>query len=128
MAVRWIEAADLTRPNSRDADSAALAASWILYKLSGEKYPGTSTSTDWYCSDIESAQYSPFTSAFSHVNVYVVDDYTAKYLRLRSKPIQKVLSVDTGTERLDPSTYVVGNRSFIARTDGRSWDLGQGVT
>lgn len=128
MAVRWIEAADLTYPNSRDADSAALAASWILYKLSGEKYPGVSRSTDWYGVNVETAQYSPFTAHGNHVNVYEVSDYTTKSLRLRSKPIQKVESIFIEGEELDPGAYLVGNKAFVARTDGHVWDLVSGVT
>src|SRR5690606_5843134 len=128
MAVRWIEAADLTYPNSRDADSAALAASWILYKLSGEKYPGVHTSTDWYGSDIDSAQYSPFTTLGRHINVYEVNDFATKRLRLRSKPVQKIESIFIGETELDPETYLIGNKSYVLRTDKQFWDLARGVT
>jgi len=128
MAVRWIEAGDLTNPTAADADSAALAASWILYKLSGEKYPGVSRSTDWYGTDVDYLDYSAYTSEFRHVNVFEVKDYTTKRLRLRSQPVQRVESVYAGAEELAPSDYVIGNRSYLARTNGRVWDMARGVT
>ena len=138
MAVQWIEAFDLTDRTNPDAESAALAASWILYKLTGEKYPGKARNTDWYgtdsdnfqLSDLFSSNLSQFTGhpTLSGVNIFEVNDFHSKTLRLRSTPVLAVEAVEVGGLVLDPSQYVVANKSYLVRTDGSLWDYRSGVT
>lgn len=129
MSVRWISASDLSQPNNPDADSAALAASWVLYKLSGEKYPGIKTSTDWYGVDPERVYISPDPTMVSRpFTIYEVDDARSKILRLRSTPVHSIDQVSTPDGIMDPTEYVIGNKAFILRTDGLVWDLSRGVT
>lgn len=129
MSVRWISATDLTHPENPDADSAALAASWVLFKLSGEKYPGIQTSTDWYGVDPEQVHTPTDPTMISRpFTIFEVADSTSKILRLRSTPVHTVESVSTSEGELDPTEYLIGNKSFILRTDGRVWDLISGVT
>jgi hypothetical protein len=138
MAVQWIEAFDLTDRTNPDAESAALAASWILYKLSGEKYPGKTKSTDWYGTDVENFQLGDYFSTnlsqytgyptLSGVNVFEIRDYTSKTLRLRGTPILSIEAVAVGNEVLDSSKYVIVNKAYLMRTDGLAWDYRTGVT
>lgn len=128
MAVRWIEASALTHPTYPDADSAALSASWILYKLSGEKYPGISTSTDWYVANIEASHVSPYSAAAGHVNMYEAHDHTSPRLRLRSRPVQRIDSVAVGQSPLGPDDIFLVNKAFVSRRGGKVWNFQEGVT
>ena len=55
MAISWITEDDLSDPSNPLSAVMAESASWILYKLTGEKYTGFRTSTEWYGHDLETS-------------------------------------------------------------------------
>lgn len=129
MVVRWLSTADLDNPLDPGAESAALTASWILYKMTGEKYPGYSTSVDWYGFDrsVDIPYQLINRDALKHLNIYEVHDFTCKYVRVRSRPVLSINSVVYQGTVLSPDDYYIGNKAFIGRTDGTAWDLNSGV-
>lgn len=130
MAVKWIEKEELSSPESPEADSAILAASWILYKLSGERYPGTSTQTEWYGLDINRYTTRDYgaSSLLTNLSLFEVEDYLSGHLRPRKQPVRSISSVSEGNASVAPNTYFLVNNSTIVKTDGTDWDFAEGVT
>lgn len=136
MAVSWITGADTAEPGSPEADSAAEAASWVLYKLTGEKYSGVSESTEWYgsrdsacgaCSDLEMRAYGYYLSHFDFP--HFLSDSTPKGLRLRGTPVVSITSIeDKDGVVLNPADYRLVNRAYLIKTDGSCWDMRDGYT
>ena len=135
MAVLWITAADLADPDDPLAPLAAENASWVLYNLSGQKYPGVKEVTEWYgrrgsscfsCNYGESYQADTGYVFVPHGHRYFSD--TAPGLRLRGRPIVSVSSVATAAGVLPSADYQVANRSVLYRTNKSAWDFLSGVT
>lgn len=129
MAVKWIDASEISYSGSSQAESAVLTASWLLYKLTAEKYPGVRTSTEWYGVDSNQFSLKDYGALQSLVNIsmFEIDDHQLKYLRLRKQPVQSITSLTLGNASLDPDNYILVNHSSVARVDGQFWDLGQGI-
>jgi hypothetical protein len=139
MAVTWITAADLSDPSNPLAPEAAESASWILYKLSGEKYAGVRTAIDWYgvpdarcgpCAGLITADYY---AAFDHQHLFIspslLDDRSSSRLRLRGRPASSIGSV-VGADgvTVDPASYRLVNSAYLVRLGSDCWDLTSGVT
>src|SRR6478735_594446 len=103
MAVTWITAADLIDPANPLAEEAAESASWILFKLSGEKYGGLRTATDWYglpgydcgaCGSDAVAAALEINGVWSHNHYFVspslVPNTSARGIRLRGRPVRRI--------------------------------------
>lgn len=141
MAKAWITTAEMANPADPDAPFAAEAASWILYKLTGEKYPGVSSATEVYLHDTVDIgstcwlDYGAVTSAGvesglqSIVRVPLGQRFGTRQLRTRGRPIRSVSSIRLGVSGtlLDPSAYAVVNGAYVIRRDRVSWDLFSGV-
>lgn len=143
MAGLWVRPEALADPASPDAPYAAKTASWLLYRLTGQKYRGVVTTSEWYgysgvkcvygCMDtlaLESAISAGTDGAFfKHAHVGYSDSVPSpRQLRLRNKPVNSVLSVIQGGATLTSSDYQVTNRAYLTFTDeGRVWDFGGGV-
>lgn len=130
MAIRWIQSTQLINPSSPSADSATLAASWILYKLTGEKYPGVSYSTETYIVDrnrFTPVDYGAAQQLLS-VAVFEVKDIQSRNLTLRRRPALSVDEVLVNGSVLPIESYVLVNNAYLARLDGGFWDFDQGVT
>lgn len=136
MAVSWITGADTAEPASPEADSAAEAASWVLFKLTGEKYPGVSESTQWYgsrdsmcgaCGDTEFRAYGYYLAHYDFPHFLL--DSTPKGLRLRNTPVVSITSVeDKDGVVLNPADYRLVNRAYLIKSDGSCWDMQDGYT
>lgn len=141
MARAWITAAEMAQPGDPDAPFAAEAASWILYKLTGEKYPGVSTATELYLNssvdigstcwfDYGAVEASSVQAGLQNVvRVPIGDRFGTRQLRTRGRPIRSVSSVRAGASGslIDPSSYAVVNGAYLVRRDRLSWDLYNGV-
>lgn len=129
MSGSWVDVADMEQPTAPEAMYAAESASYILYVLSGRRWPGVQTVTEeYYCGDRYSccgeggppAQY-----------VYRGDDVVARIRRevnltgwdptlvfFRRRPVREVLSVRriaTG-ETLGASQYAVYDHTYLGPT------------
>lgn len=128
MAVTWISAAQLANPSDPFAQDAAEYASWILYKLTGEKYPGIRTSTEWI-----GLQGCDPTSCYTFTNY---GDYTwvsqvkspYNQVKLRGQPIVEILSVVSSDGTAASADYAVVNHSALLRRGSAGWPLREGIT
>lgn len=128
MAVPWITAADLANPSDPYAEQAAAFASWILYKLTAEKYPGLRTSTEWIgLRGVSPESCYSFTNYgdFTWISSIGSSGYTG--VKLRGQPVVSVSSVSIGGSAIDPSSYRVVNHSTLQSVNC-SFDISRGLT
>jgi hypothetical protein len=121
MATLWISAADTIDPTGPYTESAVQFASFVLYKLSAEKYNGIQTITEVYNSDTFSP--STTTPALIAGNMYNIPKFTDGYreLRLRNTPVRSVSSITYMGRELDPSEYSLRNSSYLVRPQSIPW-------
>lgn len=136
MAVRWITEADTSEPTNPKAAKAAEAASWLLYKLTAEKYPGTTERVEWYGSDrstctscindliLGSEQFQPYLRAHSHI---LFDTPQQNKIRLRGTPVVSVNGVSARGVAMSPSEYWVINSTYLEKSDRSCWNLNEGI-
>lgn len=128
MAVTWISAQDLLTPSDPYAEVAAQYASWILYKLTGEKYPGIRTSTEWIgLRGTQPGLCETFTDHGDFTWVSEGGTYGSREVKLRGQPVVEVTSVNNGGVVLDPAQYHVVNHSTLVNVDGSAWNLSNGI-
>lgn len=130
MAGLWISAQDTMDPNGPFTHSAIRTASWILYKLTAEKYPGTYESTEMYGLDQSGfLQYMPIDVNGQITNMLATHrhlaDMTNMRIHLRNTPVLSVTSVSTYSYTTGITTpftdFELRNNSFLVRTDGLKW-------
>lgn len=127
MAHLWVTAAELSQPTHPDASYAIEVASWIMWRLSGEKYPGISSSTEWYGTDpvIYADGYPDDGGARAQ---YVLDgSQSIRRLRLRRSPILSVEAVTVGSDSLVPTDYFIANSAYLVLADNTYWRLSRGI-
>lgn len=124
MAVRWITEADTNAPTDPNTALHVEAASWILYKLTAEKYSGIVERTEWYGSD--NTECSTCLSDLTHRHVFYRTQ-SQNILRLRGTPVVSITSVSHGGQILDPSQYRILNSMNLSLIGGECWDLNKGV-
>lgn len=103
MAKLWLTPEDTISPMGAQTEEAIQTASLVLYKLTGEKYPGISTSTDAITS--------------------VAASYKVRELPLRQKPVLSVQTVLVNGEYLEPTEYSLRNNAYLVRRGGVQWSL-----
>lgn len=120
----WIGAADTIAPTGPYTQSAVETASFILFKLSGEKYTGTSTSVEAYNSTTYPATMAT-TPAVITGQVYNIPRETDGFrnLRLRHSPVLSVSSVEHLGRVLDASEYTLRNNAYLVRENSLPWIL-----
>jgi hypothetical protein len=123
MATLWISAADTIDPTGPYTDSAVQYASFILYKLSAEKYSGIQTVTEVYSS--ESSLSTSTTPELVNGNVYNFPRFSdgQRNLRLRHTPVRAINSITYLGRELDPSEYSLRNNSYLVRQNALPWVL-----
>lgn len=121
MAKRWIEPEDTIDPSGPYTDLAIEAATWLLFKLTGEKYPGRNTTTECYSKE----HYEGFTIKPTVVNgqIYNIVDGGSRKLFLRQTPALQVNSITINGTVLDPTKYQLRNNAFIVQTNLMYWNL-----
>lgn len=123
MATLWISAADTIDPTGPYTESAVHFASFVLWKLSGEKYTGIQTVTEVYTSDaVTSNTTSP---SLIGGNMYNLPRFSEgqRNLRLRNTPVKAVHSVSHLGRVLAPSEYSLRNNSYLVRHNALPWVL-----
>lgn len=126
MAKLWLSAADTIAPAGVYTSEAIHTASFVLYKLTGEKYPGISTSTDAITSPQSNPDYTtqPSLVGGGIYNIPRGGGSGRRELDLRQKPVLKVLSVTIDGQVLSPTQYSLRNNSYIVRKSPNVWMLG----
>jgi hypothetical protein len=123
MATLWISAADTIDPAGPYTESAVQFASFVLYKLSGEKYTGIQTTTEVYTS--ESTWSTATNAALIGGAMYNLPRFAEGHrnLRLRNTPVRSVISVTHLGRVLDPSEFSLRNNSYLVRQNALPWVL-----
>lgn len=123
MATLWISASDTIDPTGPYTDSAVQTASFILYKLSAEKYNGIQTVTEVYTTDAVLPNMS--TPYLVSGEVYNLPRNTEGHrnLRLQHTPVRSVSSVKYLGRELSPTEYSLRNNSYLVRTHALPWVL-----
>lgn len=124
MATLWISAADTIDPTGPYTESAVEFASFVLYKLTGEKYTGIQTVTEVYTADSSlSNKTAPELIAGNIYNLPKFIENGSRNLRLRHTPVRAVNSVTYLGRVLDPSEYSLRNNSYLVRPNALPWVL-----
>jgi len=125
MAILWITGADTMDPAGPIGDWAARTASWVLYKLTAEKYSGLQSATEYYSLDSSGdIRYSPVVIQGEIYNLPKGQlTFGNTRLRLRHQPVRSVSEVTLGSTILDPSAYELRNNAFLTRSDKLPWIL-----
>lgn len=131
MAVRWITEADVENPTDPATAYSVEAASWILYKLTGEKYPGVAQRTEWYGRENTTCStclpgFGDASLGVEHRHVFYTSTQQ-KRIRLRGTPVVSIDSVTYQGSVLPPSDYWVENSQNLILRNGACWDLNSGV-
>lgn len=126
MAKLWLTAEDTIDPAGIYTADAIRIASYTLFKLTGEKYPGISKSTDVLSSTTAAANYTTQPSLIGGrmYNLPRMSAGSFRELDLRQKPILSVQSVHMDGVLLDPSQYTLRNNAYIVRRMPNMWILG----
>lgn len=128
MAITWITASELPSSGSPYAQEAAQFASWILYKLTGEKYPGIRTSTEWLgVRGAEPTACSTFTDYGDFTWVSRINGSPYKTIKLRGQPVVSITSVEDSNGLVDPAAYTLVNHASIMSVANPGWDAYNGI-
>lgn len=123
MAVLWISANDTMDPTGPFTDWAVRTASWILYKLTAEKYSGIQTTTDCYSLDTSGTlQYRPEVIHGEMRNLPAgLSSSSNMQLRLRRRPVLSISSIYSGGNLIPAGDYELRNNAFVVRKDKLPW-------
>ena len=126
--MNWITVQETIEPQHPFAPYAVTIASELLYKLTGEKFTGVKSVTEYYSKDSLSGTYSPALVEGQMYNLpskvgtsgqnTVVGD---RKLYLRHAPIRSVDFVRIGNTLLDSTQYSIRNRAYLVRTGNARW-------
>lgn len=126
MVSPWITEDDLATPDSLYAQEVIDYATFVLFKLSGEKYSGVSTATETYVSESRTATLADpvSTAALQNIPAIGIPDRVQypQRLYLRGTPVHEVTSVKYGDKLLATEDYALYNRRFLKLRHGAQWD------
>lgn len=127
MAKLWARTDQLDNPHHPLAQQSLEMASFILYKLTAEKYPGFITVKEVFDKDYFSTRSNIYRPQVVNGKMMNLPQTSARgsgrELYLRNKPVKEIKSVSINGRVLDPSEYELRNFSFIIRTNKQDWIL-----
>lgn len=131
MVAPWITVEQTAFPNSDYAQTAVDYATFILYKLTGEKYPGAIKTIESYVRETNRPSRDALiggreVSIDNAVSVPSRVSYPQR-LYLRGAPVVEVHSVLQGGVELDPQEYTLYNRKFLKLNSRSNWDYACGM-
>lgn len=125
MVQPWITTDDIIDGDDPSSAWAIDAASWILYKLTGEKYTGIVQTTEVYSSRLSSSTSVNFPTTAQVSNGEIthasLNSRGSSRLRLKHTPVRSIEAVYVGGHLLDPSEYQLRNNTYLVRKGGKSW-------
>lgn len=134
----WIEVAELEQPANPEAINAIMAASLVLFSMSGQKYGGVWTTTEQYTCETTGAPagcsydpgqggyWNPTIGAYTYVLGRPPGPRTGGPggdIRLRGRPVRQITQVSVNGVVVDPSQYELLNRAILRPKSGMSWGL-----
>lgn len=132
----WITVQDLDDATHIDSEDAVQAASFVLFMLSGQKYPGIWEITEQYFCEVNGAPNGCLWDAPSNRWVNTTWGFYAhpvgpsgrstvlrpgKRFRLQHRPVREITEITIGGTILDPSEYSLLNGELVSRTG--SWGV-----
>lgn len=122
MAKLWLAPEDTIDPTGVATNEAIAKASYILYKLTGEKYPGTYTSTDVISTRSSGGNYStkPALVNGSMYN-FPAGASNNRELYMRQTPVLSVQEVIENNRVLLPTEYTLRNNRYIVKNPPLRW-------
>lgn len=124
MAKYWTTINDLADPAHPQAMDAIASATWILYKLTAEKYPGILQTTDCYSAPDVNVQVAPVLVQGKMMNLPVSSTRgNRRELYLRHSPVHQIFEITINGEVQDLSKYQLRNYSFIVQKNRQYWNL-----
>lgn len=124
MIAPWAEISELADPTHPLATEMIQSASWILYKLTAEKYPGILVAREAYASNDFSTKVAPVLISGKMVNLPVTSSVGNKReLYVRHKPVHRLISVEVNGVVQPLSNYQLRNHSFIIKKDRTLWNF-----
>ena len=128
----WASVDQLLDPQHPYAEISIQTASHILYKLTGEKFQGIHTTTEYFGGEQPSIQVEPIVVSGKMYNLPTTG--TSKYgpsvvkdqkIYLRHRPVRKILEVVELGKVVDPSQYTLRDRHFLRKRNGMGWIINQ---
>lgn len=127
----WASVEDLLEPEHPNAEEYLRTASHILYRLTGEKYGGITTSVEYHRGYTSDFSINPQLVQGSFYN-FVGGGRGSRYdnspsrvpnreLFLERKPAREIISVYEMGRLLDPSEYTLRNSSKLRKKNGTPW-------
>lgn len=122
MVAPWITRDLLAYPDSPFADTAIEYASYVLYRLTGEKYPGVSSTIETYVYE-SFGEHGRTIKEFAEAQIVGIPNAVTypQRLYLRGAPVHAVNDVYVDGEPLDPSRYSLYNKRFLKLNEGINW-------
>lgn len=122
MAILWLKNSDTIAPTGSFTTEAVATASFILYKLSGERYTGIQQVTESYGSgNFDPVRLQPVVVQGDIKNIPIHEGL--RDLRLRNSPVVSVQSIHRGGVLMDPSEYSLRNNAYLVRKNSTPWIL-----
>ncbi len=133
----WITKSDLLKGTDLEADNAIMAASLILFMLSGQKYTGVMSVTEQYTCETTGAPVGCYwdPSADSYWNPligsYVFTQGPSRrstrlvpgtYIQLSRRPVREIEQITVAGDIVDPSEYRLSG-STVMLTGSAGWGL-----
>jgi hypothetical protein len=122
MVQPWLEPGDLENPSDPYAYLAIDSATYILWALSGRKYPGISEITEQYvcpefdlpagCSWENTRRFSTPQGFYGYITEWHLSGSGSR-IRLRQQPVRKIVKVESGGSVLPSSDYSIRNNSEL---------------
>lgn len=122
MANLWLKNSDTFDPTGSFTTEAVATASFIMYKLSGERYTGVQQATESYGSGyFNPMKLQPVLVQGDIKNIPIHEGI--RELRLRNSPVVSIQSVHLGGVLMDPSEYSLRNNAYIVKKNSIPWIL-----
>lgn len=130
--MNWITVEDTVEPEHPYAPIAVSMASSILFNLTGEKFQGVHTVTEYYSKDVDfDGTYRPALiggemynlPASSRAGTVTRASLGDRNLYLRHTPIRSVQSVTIDGRTLAPEEYSIRNRAYLVRSGNTRWNF-----
>lgn len=123
----WASVTDLVEPEHPYAETALKLSSHLLYVLTGEKFQGIQTTTEFFGSDSEIAGVTPqlINGQMYNLPTSGASNRTmsagSRKLYPRNRPVREVIEIREMGKILTPSEYSIRNNTFISKSGPVGW-------
>lgn len=133
----WANVGDLKVPHDPNAENAVLAASSILFSLSGQKYGGIFRATEQYACETSgaptgcvwdagaNAYWNPALGAYAFIQGMPRRSrlLPGSAIRLRNQPVRSIVEITVHGAVVNPNEYRLYNNAIVRLASGVSWGL-----